>query len=150
MEKLVLVLPIIVGLLLKIAGITVIPKVMMKALEEVVSLPGSRERGGFLDLDQRSLIVNVVSNAALKITTVLTFITSGFNFAAVLYIHPSAKHLFYLAGLTVVFILALFWLIPLSPQELSERTSLGMERATVITLMFCILDICLALLTIAN
>lgn len=144
--KLLLALPILIGLILKLAGITLIPRMMMKALEDFLDA----SRGAPLDDDQRRLIIDVVSNEAIKTTTVLTFIIAEFDAFVALYLQPSFPHLIVLSLLVFIFIGFLFWILPLYPLELSERSFFGLKRCDLVTLSFCLIDVILGALTLST
>jgi hypothetical protein len=113
---------------------------MTRSLEDLVSLPGAASSNFGLGSDQRRLIVNVVSNSSLKATAVLTSLTSVFNAFIVLLLAPRVHLLIILSVATCLLIFLLAWMYPQSPQELSEKSFFGLERSTLIILIFCGFD----------
>jgi hypothetical protein len=134
------ILPFVLSLLVKLLSITFLPKVMLKSLEELAALPGSPSYSAMLGDDQRRLIVNTVSNSSLKATATLTSLTSVFNAFVILSLKPTSGRLILLCIATAILILLLVWIFPQSPQQLSEKGLLGLERATLTTLIFCCFD----------
>jgi hypothetical protein len=139
-NKLQLILPFALSLLVKLLSITLLPKVMLTSLEDLVAPAGPPSYKAMFGNDQRVLIVNTVSNAALKATATLTSVVSIFNLFVILYPKPSSTHMIMLCVAVAFLVLLLVWLLPQTPQHLSVRGPFGIERATTITLMLCTLD----------
>ena len=146
--KLLLALPILVGLVLKIAAISLLPKVMMKSLEDLVDVSPGDTMNFTLDEDQRSLILDLVSNEALKTVAILTFLVAIFDGFLAVYLQPSVWHLIGLSLIFFAVIVLLFWLIPMSPQEMTQKAVFGLKIADWVTLIFCLLDITIGSLSL--
>ena len=140
MTKLLEILPFALSLLVKLLSITVLPKIMLTSLEDLASLPGSASSNIKFGNDQRRLIVNTVANSALKATATLTSVASAFNAFVIVYLKPSSVRMISLSLAIAILVLLLAWMLPQSPQQLSEKHPFGVERATFITVLFCFFD----------
>jgi H+/gluconate symporter-like permease len=138
--ELLVILPFALSLLVKLISITLLPKVMLRSLEDLTSVPGLASHKAAFGDDQRRLIVNAVSNSGLKATATLTSLTSAFNSFVILSLKPSSSHLIALSIATAILLLLLAWMLPQSPQELSEKGPFGFQRATIVVLIFCGFD----------
>lgn len=139
-------LPIVAGLFLKIAGLTLIPQMMAKAFQNLL-LTSSRVNPAFrLDEDQRAIVIGTLANEALRTTTLLGLFIAEFDVVLLLISHFTLLGLVVLVGFSFLLIVALFILLPKHPMELSEPHYLGLTLRNLIIYSLCCIDVLLVTL----
>jgi hypothetical protein len=149
-EHLLIILPILAGVVLKLSGITLIPKMMMRAFENLLNTSRLSQPKISFDEDQRALIIDTVSNEALKTTTILSYFIALFDAGLLLASHFDYLNLVTFSLFTILLLISFFYLLPKHPMELSEKRWLNCKLADLIIYSFCLVDLSLGILSLRN
>ena len=144
-------LPYVVNILLKLSSLILDRRVLISSLEDLAALPKPPGTRFDLTSDQREVIAEYVSHASLKSTTVLTSVTSGFVAVVIIISNQPVSWLSWSMALVMLLAFSLVvWVLPRKVYYFSMRTRVGLDRGTVLVLLFCLYDVLLAALSLAT
>ena len=144
-------MPYLISVAVKVAGIFLDEPLMKDSLRDVVEKNPDSKGNHILTIDQQGVIVKHLAHRSLKTATVLTCFTSSFAFFAGLAEvgKPSggawAILLVFIFGLTLI-----VWVLPRPVGYFNEHTRIGLDKGTLAILLFCVYDLILALSDVAT
>jgi hypothetical protein len=150
----IVILPYVVSILLKIVSLGLDDRVMAASLEELVSLPKPPGEEFQLRHDQREIIVERLSSASLKTTTILTSIVSLFAAVIIVLGNQAIAKTSWAAWLLLLFLMlgvaSISWLLPKRMDFFGGRGWLRLRKGTWATLALCLFDMALAALSVVS